>query len=291
MPPSDADILHVSDTALMVAACRALETDRPDGLVRDPFAGQLAGERGMAIAQGLAQTRADGRGLDMMRFGVGIRSRFLDELVLDVTTRRNVAAVLSLGAGLDSRPWRLDLPESLRWIEVDFPAMLDYKGAIMAQHQPKCRLERLSADLNDPSQRSAVFAAAGSAPALMITEGLLMYLPADTIDALAVEPPRMSGIQYWLTDLISTDFRGLAQMDCQSIDNVRAAGHLNGEQILEIALRNGWTSAEWRNYVMDAWQAAPERVQELARNASASGKKLTPPPPGDPSGVRLLARA
>ena len=31
-------IQHVSDTALMVAACRALETVSEDGLVRDPLA-------------------------------------------------------------------------------------------------------------------------------------------------------------------------------------------------------------------------------------------------------------
>ncbi len=41
---------HVSETALMVAAWRAMETGREDGLLRDPYAEQLAGERGMAIA-------------------------------------------------------------------------------------------------------------------------------------------------------------------------------------------------------------------------------------------------
>jgi O-methyltransferase involved in polyketide biosynthesis len=33
------EIAHVSDTALMTAACRAMETQRPHGLIRDPFAG------------------------------------------------------------------------------------------------------------------------------------------------------------------------------------------------------------------------------------------------------------
>ena len=45
-------IEHVSDTALMVAACRALETERADGLIRDPFAERLAGAKGMRIAHG-----------------------------------------------------------------------------------------------------------------------------------------------------------------------------------------------------------------------------------------------
>jgi hypothetical protein len=70
------EIAHVSDTALMTAACRAMETERPDGLIRDPFAESLAGARGMAIANNLP-------GLERMRFGVCLRSRFLDELLLD----------------------------------------------------------------------------------------------------------------------------------------------------------------------------------------------------------------
>lgn len=37
-PNSPDQIQHVSDTAVMVAACRALETARADGLVRGPFA-------------------------------------------------------------------------------------------------------------------------------------------------------------------------------------------------------------------------------------------------------------
>jgi hypothetical protein len=36
MPPADSNITHVSDTALMVAACRAHETELEDAFVRDP---------------------------------------------------------------------------------------------------------------------------------------------------------------------------------------------------------------------------------------------------------------
>jgi len=70
MSPSHGEITHVSDTALMVAACRALEAESPDGFVHDPFAARLAGERGPAILQALPQP-------DMMRFGIAVRSHFM----------------------------------------------------------------------------------------------------------------------------------------------------------------------------------------------------------------------
>src|SRR5262252_7124629 len=96
-------IEHVSDTALMVAACRALETARPDGLVHDPFADRLAGARGMAILYGVP-------GWEWMCFGVAVRSHFVDALVSQTVRERRVETVLSIGAGLDTRPWRLDFP-------------------------------------------------------------------------------------------------------------------------------------------------------------------------------------
>src|SRR5215470_16974391 len=99
MSPSPAEITHVSDTALMVAACRALEFESPDGFVRDPFAARLAGDRGMSILR--AQPRSE-----MMRFGVGVRTRFLDELLLEALTSTPIETVVCPGCGLDTRPWR-----------------------------------------------------------------------------------------------------------------------------------------------------------------------------------------
>ncbi len=285
MTPNESEILHVSDTALMTAACRALETAREDGLVRDPFAERLAGERGMAIARGLAR-------LEIMCFGVGIRSRFLDELVMYAVQAEKVATVLCLGAGLDTRPWRLDLPAELRWIEVDFPAMLEYKDGIMAAHAPRCRLERMAADLNEASGRGELFHALGNAPAMLMTEGLLMYLPAETVEALAAEAAT-SGVRYWLLDLASRDFGRRVRMDAYgSIEKMRASNHLDGEEILAAATRNGWTESRRRSYITDAMQVAIERIRAIASRAAAAGvEPMEPPRPDDPSGVHLLRRA
>jgi methyltransferase (TIGR00027 family) len=167
MSQSDGEISHVSDTALMVAACRALEFESADGFVHDPFASRLAGERGLAMFHALPHPL-------MMRFGIGVRSRFLDELLLEALASEKIATVLCLGCGLDTRPWRLELPPDLRWIEVDFADMLDYKNALMSAETPRCRREFIAADVNDAAQRRNIYAAVGSAPALMITEGFLI---------------------------------------------------------------------------------------------------------------------
>src|SRR5574337_122763 len=195
---SENKIEHISDTALLVAACRAMETAEPDGLIRDPFAERLAGTRGMAIARGIPI-------VEWMRFGVGIRAKFIDEILTDALRDGQIKAVLNLGSGLDTRPWRLELASALLWIEADFSAMLEYKWEKLADARPNCRFEQVAADLSDARQRQKVFEKVGREEALMITEGLLMYLPQAGLQGLAAGAPQASGLRYWLLDVASEE--------------------------------------------------------------------------------------
>ena len=283
MSPASSEITHVSDTALMVAACRADETELDDAFVRDPFASRLAGERGRAILNALPYA-------GVMRIGLAIRTRFVDELLLDSLQTYSIATVLSVGCGLDTRPWRLKLSSRLRWIEIDFAAMLDYKDRLMSGETPSCHRERLEIDLNDPAQRRAMYEAAGRQPALMITEGSLLYLPAATVEALAAESFQHSGVAHWISDITTSAFSrtlGGGADTMQPIRHVHAPDCLKGEQILEVLKRHGWTTAAKRSYITDVGFVR-ERVRRMMGN--------TPPPqfsypPDDPTGVHRLARA
>jgi len=284
MTPAHGEINHVSDTALMVAACRALETESDDGFVRDPFAARLAGDRGMAILRALPFP-------EMMRFGLGARSKFLDDLLLEALHSQRIATVLSVGCGLDTRPWRLELPPELRWIEVDFPDVLDYKDGILNGETPRCRRERVSADLNDREQRLALYRAAGAEEALLITEGLLMYLPAATIEALAAEPWQHCGVAHWISDVTTSAFQkaiGGGADAMRPFRAVQASDCLAGEQILDVIRRNGWVAAARRSYITDM-AFASARIERMM-----AGRPRPDPPPfaaDDPTGVHRFGRA
>jgi methyltransferase (TIGR00027 family) len=282
-PNSSDEIQHVSDTALMVAACRALETARTDGLVRDLFAERLAGPRGDAILHGIS-------GWQLMCFGVGVRTRFLDDLVIKTIAQEGIKVVLSLGAGLDTRPWRLELPPDLRWIEADFPEMLRYKTRAMEAEAPKCRLERVAADVTDRTQREALFAAADGVPTLMITEGLLMYLAGAAVKALAAEAAR-HGIRRWLLDSNSLDLARMMGWDARgSIENVRAPDHLQGAALLDVVRSNGWSQLCFRSYSRDAAEVAAERIAAMIRPFVEKGIPVPAAPVEDASGVYLFGR-
>jgi methyltransferase (TIGR00027 family) len=196
-------IRDISDTARWVAYYRAQETDRPDALFRDPYARLLAGERGEQIAK--AQTFADENAWSFLARTV-LFDRFISEAV-----RSGADLVVNLAAGLDTRPYRMDLPKTLRWVEVDLPGILDYKEHILKAAAPVCALERVRLDLSDVAARRTLFSrlAAGAAHAVIVTEGLLIYLEAAAVAALANDLAAAPSFRSWITDLASP---GLVKM-------------------------------------------------------------------------------
>lgn len=189
-------IRNVSDTALWVAIYRAMESERSDAIFHDPYARRLGGERGEAIVREMPDGSA-------MSWPMVVRTAVMDEIVARCV-REGAKTVLNLAAGLDARPYRMDLPASLRWIHVDMPEMLAYFRGGMAGETPRCRLEFVAADLRDADVRHTLFAdAANEGPVLVITEGLLVYLKPEDVSALARDLHDIAKARWWLSDLAS----------------------------------------------------------------------------------------
>src|SRR5690348_16508298 len=95
-------IRNVSDTALWVAIYRAMESERRDAIFHDPYARRLGGERGEAIVRSMPGGAATA-------WPMIVRTAVMDEIVLRCV-QAGAKTVLNLAAGLDARPFRLDLP-------------------------------------------------------------------------------------------------------------------------------------------------------------------------------------
>jgi methyltransferase (TIGR00027 family) len=189
-------IENISDTARWVAVYRAQESERPDAIFRDPYARRLAGERGHVIEESMR------RGMSAA-WAMIVRTAVFDEIILDTIAREKVDLVMNLAAGLDARPWRMALSPTLRWVDVDLPAILEYKADTLRDARPVCRYEAIPTDLTDVAARRALFARlAGEAQRiLVVTEGLLVYLTADQVTTLASDLHAMPSFGWWLIDL------------------------------------------------------------------------------------------
>jgi methyltransferase (TIGR00027 family) len=192
-------IRHVSDTAFLVAYCRALESARPDALFHDPLAERLAGEKGRAITAAFPFA-------PMVRWNVAMRTVIIDEFITSAVAR-GVDTVLSLGAGLDTRPYRLDLPSELSWIEVDYPEMIAFKTERLVSETPLCRLERIGLDLADVGARRELLARVDSRASrlLVLTEGVILYLDESQVGALADELRALDHVHDWVVDYMSKE--------------------------------------------------------------------------------------
>jgi methyltransferase (TIGR00027 family) len=194
---TDASIRHISDTALWAAIYRADETDRADALFRDPYARRLAGDRGRRIADAVPPKHRHAWAWVM-------RTYLFDALIAGQIAG-GADMVVNLAAGLDARPYRMDLPSTLTWVEVDLPALLADKEAALAGERPRCALERVPLDLSDVAARRALFDRLGRSArkALVLTEGLAVYLSSEEVGVLATDLARPSGFSRWVLDLAS----------------------------------------------------------------------------------------
>jgi len=190
-------VRNISDTAHWAAVFRARETQRPDALFRDPYAERLAGKRGIEIAN----TLLDG---NKHAWAWVARTYLFDQFIVR-ELQQGVDMVVNLAAGLDARPYRLALPGALQWIEVDLPEILTFKEEILAREKPACTLERIRLDLSDVNARQTLFAQLGgrARKILVVTEGLLIYLSAEEVRALAEDLAAFAHFHRWIMDLSS----------------------------------------------------------------------------------------
>ena len=186
-------IKGVPDTAFMVASWRARESERGDALFRDPFAAQLAGARGPAMAD---QLSANALG----RWQVVVRTAVIDAMLREAVGR-GVRTIVNLGAGLDARPYRLSWPASLRWLDVDFAEVLEWKREQLRGAQATCRVQPVAMNLTDGAARRGLFAeiAATSTATVILTEGVIPYLTHAAVGGLADDLQALPGVS-WIVD-------------------------------------------------------------------------------------------
>jgi methyltransferase (TIGR00027 family) len=215
MSQSQSLIRSVSDTARWVAVFRARESERPDALFRDPFARRLAGDHGEQIAGHIEFGNRS-------QWSFVMRTYLFDQFVLG-QIQEGLDLVINLGAGLDARPYRMPLPASLRWIEVDLPQILEYKENVLAREKPACALERVSLDLSKASARREFFTQASSkgSKALIITEGVLAYHAVEEVAELARDLAGPQNFRRWALDIASP---GLLRMIQQKMPELSQAG-------------------------------------------------------------------
>jgi methyltransferase (TIGR00027 family) len=255
-------VRNISDTARWAAYFRAQETARPDALFRDPYAERLGGQHGVDIANTLPEGNKHS-------WAWVARTYLFDQLITQ-ELQQGVDLVLNLAAGLDARPYRMPLPASLQWVEVDLPEILSYKEEILANEKPHCKLERIRLDLSDANARRPVFADLNrrAGKILVLTEGLLIYLSAEEVAALAKDLAANAHFQRWLIDLTSPGLLKMMQKTAgKRLSQVGAPFKFAPPEGPDFFKAHGWTPMEVKSLLKAAAQfkRPPFLLRLLAR--------------------------
>ncbi len=231
-------IRNVSDTALWVAVYRARESERKDALFRDPYARRLAGERGEQIAR-MSPAKAS------PDWPYVARTVRFDQIVSE-QVRQGTDMIINLAAGLDTRPYRMELPASLQWIEIDLPEITDYKEKILSSEKPRCSLERLRLDLADLALRRELFRELGSRPrkALILTEGLLAYLAPDEVLELGRDLAAQATFRDWAVDMASPGLLEMLQKNLKQLSEAGSPLKFGPPEGPEFFAPSGWKPVE-----------------------------------------------
>jgi methyltransferase (TIGR00027 family) len=197
----DFRIRNVSDTARWVASFRAAETQRADALFHDPHAERLAGARGFQIAKMLARESEQGSNPGWAWVA---RTHQFDKFISNVLAG-GIDLVLNLAAGLDARAYRMELPPTLHWVEVDLPEIIAYKEEMLANEKPKCGLERIALDLSDVEARRAILRKVNARAnrIAVISEGSLVYFSPEEVAVLARDLSCEPHFDSWIIDISS----------------------------------------------------------------------------------------
>ncbi|WP_405056372.1 SAM-dependent methyltransferase [Kribbella sp. NBC_01505] len=183
----------VGSTALITAYARAQESRRSDALFTDPQAALfIAAVAGADDAEGrlprLGPARDDGSSalwIGLYAYFAG-RTPFYDQYV-EQAAAAGCRQLVLLGAGLDTRAWRLPLPSGTTVYELDTQQVHDFKNDVLARSALTCPVERVPVAVDLRVNWLEPLRAAGfdeDRPTAWLAEGLLMYLDSTQSDAL-----------------------------------------------------------------------------------------------------------
>ncbi|MEU4657093.1 SAM-dependent methyltransferase [Streptomyces sp. NPDC023723] len=179
----------LSKVAVWTAAAHAAEHRREAPYVLDPWAGDFLHAAGFPPGG----PPGDGPLQRLLPDWAVVRSRFFDEHLL-TAAGSGCRQVVLLGAGLDTRAFRLDWPRGVHVFEVEDPALLAFKEHVLDWAAPTCG-RRSTVGVDPTGAWTGELCAVGfdpGQPTAWLAETLLYHLPPREAESVVTTMTELS---------------------------------------------------------------------------------------------------
>ncbi len=219
----------ISETLFLPLAARAKETKRDHPVITDAKAAEIL------QTMNLENTITDGG--ELSTIGILARTKVIDEEVLGILSRNPTAVILNLGAGLDTRIFRID-NGLVRWYDLDLPEVIRLRSQYFCENE---RVRFLAKSVFDPTWTAEIDIPDGAA-VILIAEGLLMYFSQEEVRGLlALLSQRFPGAHMFF-DVVHSYFinKKISSTFTWGMDNARDIEKFNPN----IRLLQAWSTGD-----------------------------------------------
>lgn len=244
----------ISQTAFYCCGVRMRDAEREKPVCGDKYAKVFMSEDGMKI-------------LDKFKDEVGpntsnvARHRIIDDLLREQLAANPNLTVVIIGAGFDSRAFRL---KGGRWVELDEPQVIAYKNERLPASQSPNELERIPIDFSTDSLEEKLWSFVGRNPVVVVIEGVFMYLEEDTIKQLLQTLHRVFPHHKLICDLMTrVFFEKYGRTIREKITGMGAHFKLTTDDPEALFLQNGYRRTGWFSMIEKAFEFDSKKIPKI----------------------------
>ena len=162
----------ISNTAFYCCGVRMEDAKKTPSICNDVYAERFMDERGKQIFEPFKSEK-------MPNISNITRCRLIDDYLLAEVSENSQLNIISIGAGFDSRPYRL---RGGNWLEIDEPQIISYKNEKLPVDECSNPLRRISIDFAHESLKEKLEAETAGDHTVFVIEGVFMYLEPGVIE-------------------------------------------------------------------------------------------------------------
>ncbi len=225
----------ISKTAFYCCGVRMLDAESDNPVCNDVYAKLFMNEEGRRILDAF-KDEASPNAANVARH------RIIDDLLSREIAASDDLRVVIIGAGFDSRAFRL---KGGKWLELDEPHVIEYKNERLPAADAENELRRIPIDFSTDSLEEKLSAFAGSSPVVIVIEGVFGYLEEKAIVELLQKLRRLFPHHKLMCDLTSRSFsEKYSQKMREKLGGLGATLKFAAAKPEKIFLENGYSRAE-----------------------------------------------